>query len=296
MDSMKTKTLSNNFRIDSVKEYFTIVIGLALYTLGWTGFLLPHEITTGGVTGIGALIFFANGTPVAVTYFIINILLLFMSVKVFGWKFSLKTIFGVFTLTFFLTIAQRLITKPLLIEEPFMATIIGGVLTGIGIGVVLTAGGSTGGTDIVALTINKYRNITPGRAMLICDMVIISSSYFLFQSVEKILFGITTQIVSNFFVDFVVNGVRQSVQFLIFSKKYDEIADRINYDLHRGVTILDGIGSYSKEPVKVLVVLARKNESIKIFRIVKQTDPNAFVSQSSVIGVYGEGFDIIKSK
>jgi len=293
---MKTKTLSNNFRIDSVKEYFTIVIGLALYTLGWTGFLLPHEITTGGVTGIGALIFFANGTPVAVTYFIINILLLFMSVKVFGWKFSLKTIFGVFTLTFFLTIAQRLITKPLLIEEPFMATIIGGVLTGIGIGVVLTAGGSTGGTDIVALTINKYRNITPGRAMLICDMVIISSSYFLFQSVEKILFGITTQIVSNFFVDFVVNGVRQSVQFLIFSKKYDEIADRINYDLHRGVTILDGIGSYSKEPVKVLVVLARKNESIKIFRIVKQTDPNAFVSQSSVIGVYGEGFDIIKSK
>jgi len=184
----------------------------------------------------------------------------------------------------------------LLIEEPFMATIIGGVLTGIGIGVVLTAGGSTGGTDIVALTINKYRNITPGRAMLICDMVIISSSYFLFQSVEKILFGITTQIVSNFFVDFVVNGVRQSVQFLIFSKKYDEIADRINYDLHRGVTILDGIGSYSKEPVKVLVVLARKNESIKIFRIVKQTDPNAFVSQSSVIGVYGEGFDIIKSK
>jgi len=288
--------MSNKYRIDSFKEYLTIVIGLALYTLGWTGFLLAHEITTGGVTGIGALIFFANGTPVAVTYFLINILLLFMSVKVFGWKFSLKTIFGVFTLTFFLIVAQKLITKPLLIEEPFMATIIGGVLTGIGIGVVLTAGGSTGGTDIIALTINKYRNITPGRAMLICDMVIISSSYLLFQSVEKILFGITTQIVSNFFVDFVVNGVRQSVQFLIFSKKYDEIAERINIDLHRGVTILDGIGSYSKEPVKVLVVLARKNESIKIFRIVKQTDPNAFVSQSSVIGVYGEGFDIIKSK
>lgn len=290
------KNISNKFKLDSAKEYITIVIGLSLYTLGWTGFLLPHEITTGGVTGIGALIFFANGTPVAVTYFLINILLLVMSVKVFGWKFSLKTIFGVFTLTFFLTIAQKLITEPLLIEEPFMATIIGGVLTGIGIGIVLTAGGSTGGTDIIALTINKYRNITPGRAMLICDMVIISASYLLFQSVEKILFGITTQIVSNFFVDFVVNGVRQSVQFLIFSKKYDEIAERINIDLHRGVTILDGIGSYSKEPVKVLVVLARKNESIKIFRIVKQTDPNAFVSQSSVIGVYGEGFDIIKSK
>lgn len=288
--------MTNMFKFETFKEYLTIVLGLALYAFGWTGFLLPHEITTGGVTGIGALIYFANGLPVAVTYFSINIILLIISVKIFGWKFSLKTIFGVFILTFFLTVAQGLIKSPLLIEEPFMATVIGGVLTGVGIGIVLTAGGSTGGTDIVALTINKYRNITPGRAMLICDLIIICSSYFLFQSFEKIVFGITTQVISNYFVDFVVNGVRQSVQFLIFSRDFEEIAKRINHEMHRGVTVLDGIGWYSKEPVKVLVVLARKNESIKIFRIVKQTDPNAFVSQSSVIGVYGEGFDILKSK
>jgi len=285
-----------NLKAESVKEYLIIVLGLATYAIGWTGFLLPHEITTGGVTGIGALIYFATGLPVAVTYFTINIFLLALSIKIFGWKFSLKTIFGVFTLTFFLTITQSLIKHPLLVEEPFMSCVVGGVLTGIGIGIVFTAGGSTGGTDIIVLIINKYRNITPGRAMLFCDMIIISSSYLLFQSLEKILFGVVTLVISTYCVDFVVNGVRQSVQFFIFSKEYETIAQRINIEVHRGVTVLDGMGWFSKNPTKVLVVLAKKNESIKIFRIVKQTDPQAFVSQSSVIGVYGEGFDIIKSK
>ncbi|HEY5499787.1 MAG TPA: YitT family protein [Bacteroidales bacterium] len=286
----------SNYKFDTFKEYLTILVGLALYALGWTGFLLPHEITTGGVTGIGALIFFAKGVPVAVTYFLINIFLLILSVILFGWKFSVKTIFGVFTLTFFLSVAQSLITKPLLVEEPFMACVVGGVLTGVGIGIVFTANGSTGGTDIIAKILNKYRNITLGRGILYSDLIIISSSYILFQSIEKIIFGITTLVISTYFIDFVVNGVRQSVQFLIFSREYEEIAKRISLEAHRGVTVLDGMGWYSKEQVKVLVVLARKNESVKIFRIVKQTDPQAFVSQSSVIGVYGQGFDIIKAK
>ena len=288
--------MAGKSKIDTVKEYFTILVGLALYAFGWTGFLLPHQITTGGVTGIGALIYFANGFPVAATYFLINIGLLILSVKIFGWRFSLKTIFGVFVLTFFLSVAQGIITKPFLVEEPFMACVVGGVLTGLGVGIVFTANGSTGGTDIIAKILNKYRNVSLGRGILYSDLIIICSSYILFQSVEKIIFGITTLVISTFFVDFVVNGVRQSVQFLIFSRKYEEIAKRITIEAHRGVTVLDGMGWFSKEPVKVLVVLARKNESVKIFRIVKQTDPQAFVSQSSVIGVYGQGFDIINSK
>ena len=288
--------MANKFKIDPIKEYFTILVGLALYALGWTGFLLPHEITTGGVTGIGALLYFAKGIPVAVTYFLINIGLLVLSVKIFGWKFSIKTIFGVVALTVMLSVAQSLIKKPLLVEEPFMACVLGGVLAGVGIGVVFTANGSTGGTDIIAMIINKYRNVTLGRAILYSDLMIICSSYILFHSVEKIIFGLTTLVISTYCVDFVVNGVRQSVQFLIFSREYEKIADRISLEAHRGVTLLDGMGWYSKDPVKVLVVLARKNESVKIFRIVKQIDPQAFVSQSSVIGVYGQGFDIIKSK
>lgn len=288
--------MANKFKSDTIKEYLTILFGLALYALGWTGFLLPHEITTGGVTGLAALIFFANGLPVAVTYFAINILLLIISIRMFGWKFSLRTIVGVLVLTLFLSVAQNYIHKPLLVGEPFMACVIGGLLTGAGVGMVLTANGSTGGTDIVALIINKYRNITPGRAMLYSDLIIISSSYFLFHSIDKIIYGLTTLAISTYAVDMVVNGDRQSVQFFIFSSKFEAIAERINFEAHRGVTVLDGMGWYSKEPAKVLCVMARKNESVKIFRIVKQVDPNAFVSQGSVIGVYGKGFDIMKSK
>lgn len=288
--------MANKFKLDTFKEYVTILFGLALYALGWTGFLLPHEITTGGITGLAALVYFANGLPVAVTYFSINIILLIISVRMFGWKFSLRTIIGVLILTLFLSVAQKYIHKPLLVGEPFMACVIGGILAGAGVGTVLTANGSTGGTDIIALIINKYRNITPGRAMLYSDLIIISSSYFLFHSVDKILYGLTALAVSTYAVDMVVNGDRQSVQFFIFSSKFEAIAERINLEAHRGVTVLDGMGWYSKEPAKVLCVMARKNESVKIFRIVKQVDPNAFVSQGSVIGVYGKGFDIMKSK
>jgi uncharacterized membrane-anchored protein YitT (DUF2179 family) len=288
--------MANKFKIDTFKEYVTILFGLALYTLGWTGFLLPHQITTGGITGLGALIYYYNGLPVAVTYFSINVVLLFFSVRLFGWKFSIRTIFGVIMLTLFLTIAQDFFKKPFLVNEPFMACIVGGLLAGAGVGTVLTANGSTGGTDIIALIINKYRNITPGRAMLFCDLIIICSSYLLFHSIDKILYGLTSLVVSSWAVDMVVSGDRQSVQFFIFSSKFEAIAERINLEAHRGVTVLDGMGWYSKEPAKVLCVLARKNESVKIFRIVKQVDPKAFVSQSSVIGVYGKGFDIMKSK
>jgi len=264
--------------------------------LGWTGFLLPHEITTGGVTGVAALIYFAYGIPVAITYLSINVVLLLFSIRMFGWKFSLRTIIGVLILTLFLSIAQNYIKKPLLVNEPFMACIIGGLIAGAGVGTVLSANGSTGGTDIIALIVNKYRNITPGKAMLYSDLLIICSSYFLFHSIDKILYGLTSLVVSTYAVDMVLNGDRQSVQFFIFSSNFEAIAERINNEAHRGVTVLDGMGWYSKEPSKVLCVMARKNESVKIFRIVKQVDPNAFVSQGSVIGVYGKGFDIMKSK
>ncbi len=288
--------MANKFKSDTFKEYVTILFGLALYALGWTGFLLPHQITTGGITGLAALVYFANGLPVAVTYLSINLVLLVISIRMFGWKFSFRTIVGVAILTLFLSVAQNYIHKPLLVNQPFMACVIGGLLAGAGVGTVLTANGSTGGTDIIALIVNKYRNITPGRAMLYSDLIIICSSYFLFHSVDKIIYGLTTLAVSSYAVDMVVNGDRQSVQFFIFSSKFESIAERINKEAHRGVTVLDGMGWYSKEPAKVLCVMARKNESVKIFRIVKQEDPNAFVSQGSVIGVYGKGFDIMKSK
>jgi len=291
----KKITIRRAALLQEIQDETIIIFGLILYALGWTGFLLPSQITTGGITGVGALVFFASGVPVAVTYLSINCLLLVLSVKIFGFKFSLKTIISVLILTFLLSISQSFIKEPLVKGEPFMSCIIGGILCGSGLGLVFNFRGSTGGTDIIALIIHKYRNISIGKALLICDVMIICSSYIVFQSIEKIVYGLVVLGVSSYTVDLVLNGARQSVQFFIFSEKYAEIADSIISQAHRGCTVLDGTGWYSRHSVKVVVVMAKKTESVTIFRIVKNIDPQAFISQSSVIGVYGQGFDQIKT-
>lgn len=294
---MNLKSITKDTWI-SIREYIFIAFGLLMYSAAWKGFLLPHLITGGGVTGIGAILFYATGIPIFATYFAINFVLLVIAIRTVGLAFSLRTIYGVGVLTVFFAILPQAVPGTFVgAEDNFMACVIGGLLSGAGIGIVFLANGSSGGTDIIAKVVNKYRNITLGRVLLYCDVLIICSSYFFdFGSLEKIVYGLTTMAISTIAVDMVISGVRQSVQFFIFSKEYEQIATKINSEVHRGVTILDGMGWYSKEPVKVVTVVARKNESIKIFRIVKDIDPNAFISQSSVIGVYGKGFDVIKAK
>ncbi len=286
------------FTWNDTRDYLMIALGLLMYAMAWKFFLIPHTITGGGATGISAIIQYGTGFPIAATYAIINGLLLIISIWKLGWQFSLRTIYGVGILTAFLAIIPEPPIGTFVSEnEPFMACVLGGIVAGTGMGIVFLNNGSSGGTDIIAKVINKYRNITLGRALLYCDVLIICSSYFLpTGNIEKIVYGLTTMAIMTFTLDFVVNGVRQSVQFFIFSRKHEEIADKINTEVHRGVTILDGMGWYSKEPIKVVTVLARRNESAKIFKIVKDIDPNAFVSQSSAIGVYGQGFDIMKVK
>lgn len=294
---MNLKSLTKETWI-SIREYIFIAIGLLLYSSAWKAFLLPHQITGGGVTGIGAILYYATNIPISVTFFAINFVLLAIAVRSVGWAFSLRTIYGVAVLTlFFAVLPQSVLGTFVGANDNFMACVIGGLLSGAGIGIVFLSNGSSGGTDIIAKVVNKYRNITLGRVLLYCDVFIICSTYFFkFGSIEKIVYGLTTMAITTIAVDMVINGVRQSVQFFIFSKEYELIATQINTEVNRGVTILDGMGWYSKEPVKVITVIARKNESIKIFRIVKEIDPNAFISQTSVIGVYGEGFDVIKGK
>lgn len=275
-----------------------IVFGTLLYGFGFNAFILSNEIVTGGLSGVCALIFFATKglIPVSASYFVINVGLLIAALKILGFKFLVKTIFGVFALSASLSFFEWLFGgQPLLHDQPFMSIIIGAFLCGTGLGLVFSANGSTGGTDIVGAIVNKYKNISIGRALLLCDFLIISSSYLLFHDVEKIVFGFVEMFVSNYILDLVLNGNRQSVQFLIFSQKYDEIAERIIHDLGRGCTILDGVGGYSRKPVKVVVLLAKKSESVAIFRLVKEIDHQAFISQSIVRGVYGEGFDQIKT-
>jgi uncharacterized membrane-anchored protein YitT (DUF2179 family) len=293
---MKQKNLkiSRAFLFEEIQDWSVIVFGLFLYALGWTGFLLPNEITTGGVTGVAALVFFASKIPVGITYFCINGILLLLSIRILGFKFSIKTIINVIILTFLLSVFQTIIKEPLVKGEPFMSCVLGGVMCGLGLGLVFNFKGSTGGTDIIAMIINKYHNISIGRGLLVCDLLIICSSYFVFQSIEKIVYGIVVMGVTSYTVDMVLNGARQSVQFFIFSEKYEEIADTIIEQAHRGCTILDGTGWYTKKSTKVLVVMAKKTESVTIFRIVKNIDPNAFISQSNVVGVFGKGFEQIR--
>jgi uncharacterized membrane-anchored protein YitT (DUF2179 family) len=283
------------------RDYVFITIGLVLYALGWAAFLLPYQITTGGTTGIGAIIYYSTGFPMQYSYFLINAVLLTFAIKILGPKFSIKTAYAIFMLTFLLGLFQMMVNgddgvPPQILGpgQDFMACLIGAAMCGAGLGIVFNCNGSTGGTDIIAAIVNKYRDITLGRMIMACDVVIISSCYFIFHDWRRVIFGFVTLFIIGFVLDYIVNMARQSVQFLIFSKEYEKIAERIIHESNRGVTILDGMGGFSHQPVKVLVVLAKRQQSLEIFRLVKDIDPNAFVSQSSVIGVYGEGFDRIK--
>ena len=283
--------------IREMRDYMMIALGMLMYSIGWTVFLLPNDITTGGVPGIASIVYWATGVNVQYTYFAINGALLVASLIILGWKFSVKTVFAVFTMTTILPIIQGATAGlHLLHDQPFMACVIGASFCGGGIGVAFSANGSSGGTDIVAAIINKYRDITLGRVILMTDMVIISSSYLVLHDWEKVVYGFATLYICSFVLDQVVNSARQSVQFFIISKKHEEIGHRINKDLHRGVTFIDGVGCYPGAGVKMMFVLAKKRESTTIFRLIKDIDPNAFVSQSAVIGVFGEGFDRIKVK
>lgn len=288
---------SRQLMLREMHDYLMIALGMLFYAIGWTVFLLPNDITTGGVPGIASIVYWATGLNVQYTYFAINGGLLIASLIVLGWKFSVKTIFAVMVMTFILPILQGATANlHLLHDQPFMACVIGASFCGSGIGIAFSANGSSGGTDIIAAIINKYRDITLGRVILLTDMIIISSSYFVLHDWEKVVYGFATLYISSFVLDQVVNSARQSVQFFIISKKYEEIGRRINIDLHRGVTVIDGTGMYTGLGVKMMFVLAKKRESTTIFRLIKDIDPEAFVSQSAVIGVYGEGFDHIKVK
>ena len=295
--------------IYEIKDYFYITLGLLLYTFGFTVFLLPYEIVTGGIAGIGAIVFYSTGFPVQYTFFIINAVLIILALKTLGWKFLTKTIYATIMLTIMLEVAQTFTIqadgtfhKLLGENNDFMSLVIGCTITGTALAVVFLNNGSTGGTDIVAAVLNKFHNISLGKALIIVDFCIIGSCIFVdsFGTVDlrfrKVVFGLCTMLIECLMLDYVMYWQRQSVQFLIFSKKYQEIAYAISRTTDHTLTILDGHGFWTGKPTKVLCLLAKKRESVHIFRLIKQIDPNAFVSQSSVIGVYGEGFDEMKVK
>ena len=282
--------------IMEAKELFVIAIATIPYALVVNQILVPHAIVGGGLTGICEIIYFATGTvlPIWLSSLIINIILLIIAIKVVGWKFCIRSIYGVLFLTLWLKLVPTA-SVPLL-SDPFMAVILAGLFNGCGLGLVFLNNGSTGGTDIVAMIVHKFRQVPLGRVLLMCDMITISCAYFLpeVHSIEKVLFGLCYTFMCSNAVDWTMGRARQSVQFFIFSQKYDEITKAILTEMRRGVTLIDGEGGYTRQPIKIITVMAKRSESSKIFRIVREIDPDAFVSESQTKGVFGQGFTNIR--
>lgn len=302
-------------------EYLVIIIGIAPMALMVNWVLLPHAFVGGGLTGICSVIYYLTGgifpnafpeyggaIPVWLTTFVFNAILLLVAGLTVGWRFCIRTMVGVVAITFWYRIIP-ILPEPI-IADPWLGAIIGGFVFGLSLGCVLAANGSSGGTDIVAMIVNHYRNISLGNIMLACDIIIIASAFFLplpasmqqegvnpmYMHIKRVLYGVAMTISYTVAVDWIMSRIHRSVHFLIYSSKYEEIATAINTTVNRGVTVLDGTGWYSKKPVKVISVLVRKPESSLVFKLVHDIDPNALVSIADVRGVFGSGFDKIKAK
>ena len=301
--------------LTSIKEYALITLGILLYVTGWNLFLIPNNLVGGGVSGAAAIVQYATKgfIKIGTTYFIVNAVLLVIALFILGKGFGGKTVYAVIIASAGLNALQGVIpmeiVQALAIDNgKLMSTIMGGILVGAGIGMTMSQGGSTGGTDIIALIVNKYKNVSPGRMILWMDVVIILSSMLVpsysadgevlpwTEKITTVVYGFILVVVNSTVLDLYLSGSRQSVQLFILSQKHAEIADMITHDLHRGVTVLDGKGWYTKTNTEVLMVLTRKSDLSLLLKMIKSVDPNAFLSVSSVTGVYGKGFDQIKAR
>ncbi len=284
----------------TIGEYLLITLGIAFYTFAWQAFMIPKGFFSGGVTGIATVLNFATGgdgitggIPIPVTYFVLNILLLVVGFFVLGTKFGFKTIYAIIVASIFLKLFQGVWISP--IEEDFLNALIGGAISGCGIALTFLAGGSTGGTDIVTLVIKRYFNITEGKVYLIVELLIISSIILIpGKGIQEMVYGYLTIIAFSTALDYILMGNRSTVQILIFSKEADRIADMV-LSMGRGVTAVPSVGWYSKQEGKVLIVIAKKNQMPAITRAVKELDDKVFISVCSATGVFGQGFEEVKT-
>lgn len=291
-------TLSKKVLYRETIDYIMIAIGCISYSIGWTIFLLPNDISTGGVAGLSSIVFWAFNIKVSYTYFSLNALLLVVALKTLGWRFCVKTIYGVIVMTISVGLLREYVPDPTIMKgEPFMAALIGSLFCGTGLGFCLSYNGSSGGSDIVAAIVNKYRDISLGRVLILVDTSIVTLSYVVLKDWERVIYGYLSLVIVSFVLDQVVNSGRRSVQFLIISERYNEICKQITETPpHRGCTIIDAHGYYSGQTTKVVLVVTRQREARVLYHLINDIDPQAFVTQSQVMGVFGQGFDKFKVK
>jgi len=277
-----------------IKSYFILTLAVSISSIGWGGFLIPSSIIGGGITGLSSIFYFLWGWDVGITSLVINVVLILLAIKILGLSYGVKTIYCTIVFSILLSILTKHFTEPI-VSDVFVSTVLGAALGGVGTAILFINGGSTGGTEIIAMIINKYKNISLGKLLLTFDVVIISSSYLVFQDIEKIVYGLITMAIFTYCIDLVISGNKSTVQFFIISKKYEELTQAITTIGNKGVTVIDGVGGYTKEKRKILMVVSKKRTSSILFKIIRDIDPKAFVTMGNVSGVYGEGFEKIKA-
>lgn len=283
-----------------LKEYFLMAVGMLMYSFAWIGCILPVDGTGGGAAGL-SLVLCSALTHVGVTMqigtmvFLLNGALLLVSGFILGWNFGVKTVFSVFMISLGMNFWQEVLPAgDFLHLERILAVILGGILAGVGITVCFSQGGSTGGTDIVAMIINKYRTVSYGKILIYCDFFIIGSALLVGYHIDTVIYGYVMTAVVGYTVDLIMAGNQQSSQVFIVTHDYERMADAIVQNIHRGVTLVDSQGWYSKERSKMVMVVCRKRETSAILKFVRTIDPDAFITVGSVMGVYGKGFEALK--
>lgn len=279
---------------NSIQNWFLIVIGLFVYCFGWSAFIIPHGLAGGGIIGISTILHYAFDTHIGWVNLIMNGILMIIAFKILGWRFFVRTMICIVLVSVFFEILVPYFPEPLIKDSLLTCTIIGGGLSAVGIGLAITNGGNTGGTDIIVLMIGKFRNIAYGKTSLIINILVIASLYLVSRDIQTLLYSYLYMIISTTLCDYVIGGFNQSYQIMVFSNKNNIIASRINSELRRGVTIINGYGWYTKNDQEVLITMVHRTEKHSVMRIIKQEDQHAFISVSKVQGVYGENFDELK--
>ena len=277
-----------------IKSYAILTIAVCISSLGWAGFLIPSDIVGGGVTGLSSTIYFLWGWDIGITSLVINAILIVLALKILGFSYGIKTVYCIILFSTFLSLFTKQFTEPI-VSDIFMATLIGAALAGAGTGLLFINGGSTGGTEIVAMIINKYKNISLGRLLLSFDIIIISTSYIVFHDIEKIMYGLISMAIFSYCIDLVISGNKQSVQIFVISEKYEELTQKILHVADKGVSIIDSVGGYTGKQRKILMIISKKRTSSILFKIIKDIDPDAFVTMGNVSNVFGKGFDKIRA-
>lgn len=283
-----------------ILSYVIITIGIMIYTFAWSAFMLPAKIVGGGVSGISSVLNIAAGIPlpIGVMNFIINAILLAVGFKVLGSKFGANTIYGIVMSSLCFILWQQVLHVENLFEVGqfggFMCAIIGGALCGGGIGLTFSMGGNSGGTDIIALILSKFYNISPGKVIMYLDIFIVGSSFFVSHRLENVVFGYVVMVTMTYVLDMVLDGNKQSYQIMVFSPNNKEIGDAVTTEVGRGATLLDAEGCYSHQNQQVLIIMIHKTDKPHVMQIIHRIDSNAFISVSKTQGVYGRNFEKLK--